>query len=118
MRLTPNGASCAPWSPCLRVEQLGAHRSQAITPNPPAFEMRGEVALADPAHRAAHDRDLAAQELGAAVHQLLEPCMADGGVDRAGFGDQAFAHAACSASRPNAVCRTHGELRGILRQQD
>ena len=33
---------------------------------------RDETAFADPAHRAAHDRIFAAQELGSAVHQLFE----------------------------------------------
>src|SRR4029079_18406173 len=58
------------------------------------------------------DRDLTAKELGAAMHQLLEPRATDRHVDRARLGNQPFAaHAACpsastGASRPKALWST------------
>ena len=61
----------------LGVEQFGAHRSAGDYSEPAGVGDGGDqMALGNPAHRAAHDGDVAAEELGAAVHQLLEPGVA------------------------------------------
>ncbi len=90
------------------VEQLGGHRAAGDHAEAAGIGDGGdEVALGDPAHRAAQDRDVAAEELGAAVHQFLEARVSDGRMHRARFGDQPLAaHAAFSASRPKAVWST------------
>src|SRR3954452_23309090 len=65
------------------------------------------MALGNPAHRAAQDRDVATEELGAAMHELLEARVPRRRMDRARLGDQPFAaHAASSRSRPKALCST------------
>ena len=72
----------------LGVEQLGSHRAAGDHTEAAGIGDGGdEVALADPAHRAAHDRDVAAKEFGAAVHQLGEALMAFGRMNRARLGD-------------------------------
>ena len=54
----------------LGVEQIGRHRAAGDHPERAGIgQSRDEVALRDPAHRAAEDRDLAAEEVGAALHQ-------------------------------------------------
>src|SRR6185312_3866594 len=92
----------------LRVEQLRAHCSAGDHPEAAGIgNRRDEMALANPAHRAAHDRNIAAEELGAAMHQLFEPLVAPALVDRAGIGNQLLpTHATCSASSPKAVWST------------
>jgi hypothetical protein len=73
----------------LGIEQLGRHRAAGDHAEAAGVGHRAdEVALADPRHRAGHDRDLAAEEGGAARHPPLQALLADG-------------HAAAStASRP------------------
>ena len=93
----------------LGVEQLGRHRAAGDHAEAAGVGDRGdEVALRNPAHRAAQDRDLAAEELGAAVHQLLEARVADGRMHRARLGDQALRRSCrlLLQSRPKAVCST------------
>src|SRR6185312_5310783 len=92
----------------LRVEQLGSHRPAGDHAEAAGVgDGRDEVALGNPAHRAAHDGDVAAQELGAAMHQLGKARVAFRRVHRARFGDQSLAaHAASCESRPNAVWST------------
>ncbi len=81
IRLTPNGFD----GPLLRlgdlgVEQIGGHRAAGDDAERAGVGERGdEVALRDPAHRAAEDGDLAAEEIGAALHQPGEAVVADGG---------------------------------------
>ena len=56
------------------VEQIRRHRPAGDHPEAAGIADRGdEVALANPAHRAAEDGELAAEKFGAAVHQLGEP---------------------------------------------
>ena len=88
----------------LGVEQFGAHRAARDYSEPAGVgDGRDQVALGDPAHRAAHDRDLAAEELGAAVHELGEAGVADARMDRARLGDQPFAaHAGCPSDSSGA----------------
>ena len=72
----------------LGIEQFGRHRSARDHAEPAGVRHGGdEVALADPRHGARHDRDLAAEERGAARHAARQALFAD-------------AHAAASASRP------------------
>ena len=114
MRLTPNGRSVRVFVSAISVSsKLRAHRAAGDDSEAAGVGDGGdEVALGNPAHRAAQDRDVAAEELGAAVHQLLEAIVPGGRVDRARIGDQSLAaHAASSASRPKArVQHAHGEL--------
>ena len=91
----------------LGVEQVGGHRPARDHPEAARIGDGGdEVALADPAHRPAENGDLAAEEIGPAVHQFLEaaePFAA--AVHRAGLRDHAFtAHASFPvSSSPKAV---------------
>ena len=55
----------------LRVEQLGRHRATCDHAEAAGVRDGGnQVPLGHPAHRAAQDGRLAAQEIGAAAHQL------------------------------------------------
>src|SRR5262245_59088980 len=92
------------------VEQLGRHGAAGDDSEAAGVgDGGGEVAFADPAHGPAHDGDVAAEELGAAMHQLLELDMPLAAVDGARLGNQSFAaHAAApalsaSASSPKAL---------------
>ena len=72
IRLTPNGLPVSALvAGDLGVEQVGRHRPAGDHPEPAGVADRGdEVALGNPAHRPAQDRVLAAEELGAALHQV------------------------------------------------
>ena len=93
IRLTPNGRSVRVLVSAISVSSSsGLIAPQAMTPNPPALEMaETRWRSRNPAHRAAEDREVAAEEFGAAVHQLLEALVAGRRMDRAGFRDQPFA---------------------------
>ena len=79
IRLTPNGLSRALLRlGDLGVEQVRRHRPAGDHPERAGIGERGdEVALRNPAHRPAQHRDLAAEEVGAALHQAGEAVVAD-----------------------------------------
>src|SRR5688500_13088794 len=91
----------------LLIEQLGRHRPAGDHAEPARIgDCRDQMALADPAHRPAHDRPFGAEELRPACHQFLEAEHARVAMNRARLRDQTFtAHSAFSrgASRPKAV---------------
>ena len=64
----------------LGIEQRRRHRSARDHPEAAGVRhRRDEVALRHPRHRPRHDRDLAAEESGAARHQLSQARVAGGG---------------------------------------
>ena len=98
MRLTPNGLRGARLGlGDLGVEQFGVHRPAGDHAEPAGIADRGdEVALGHPAHRPAEDGIFGAEEVGPAVHQLLQPQRPGVAMDAALFGNHAFAAHAVS----------------------
>jgi hypothetical protein len=85
------------------VEHVGHHCSAGDDAEAAGIGNGGdEVAFGDPAHRTAQDRDLAAEEIGAALHQPLQPVMSDtvGRHDLGRFHGNFARHSESSASSP------------------
>ena len=57
----------------LSIEQFRRHRTTGNYPKPACVADCGnQIALRDPRHRPAHNRDVAAQKIGAALHEVFE----------------------------------------------
>ena len=74
IRFTPNGWSVSAWVPAISAASCsGSHRAAGDHAEAAGVGDGGdEVPLADPAHRAAHHGDLAAEEARAARPQPVE----------------------------------------------
>ena len=106
----------------LGIEQFGVHRPAGDHAEAAGIADRGdEVALADPAHRPAEDGIFGAEELGPAMHQLLQPQRPRVAMDAALFGNHAFAAHAVSPGAcvepERRVEHAHGKLHFILGDQ-
>ena len=107
IRFTPNGLSVSAWVPAISAaSRSGSIEPQAITPKPPALEIADDqVALADPAHRAAHDGD--ARSRGTRVpraHSRSSSARAAASRRRSGDVRRHRGRRRCAARAPRARC--------------
>ena len=87
----------------MTIGKVGRHRAAGDHAEGAGVRQgRYEVALRDPAHRAAQDGDLAAEEVGPALHQPPEPIVAEAALagvrGAAGFLNHFAGHAASPVS--------------------